>query len=67
MRRYRWLLVVLVLGVAGTYAGRYLITHDVPAGQPPLVTLDGGALEALRTEFNRHRDKRRVIVLLAPT
>jgi hypothetical protein len=67
MKRYFWLLVVAALAIGGTFAGRYLTTHEVPAGQPALVTLDAAAFADLRAEFNRHREKRRLIVLLAPT
>ena len=39
----------------------------MPAGQPPLATLDAASLETLRSEFNAHADKVRIVVLLSPT
>jgi hypothetical protein len=39
----------------------------VPAGQPPLATLDVASLDTLRSDFNAHADKVRIIVLLSPT
>lgn len=55
--------VALVLGFAWFVLG----PGEAPAGQPPLVTLDLNALEALRAEFNRDSKQARVIVLLSPT
>jgi hypothetical protein len=57
--------IVAVALVAVAY--RYFGTHDVPAGQPPLVTLDAGSLEALRADFNRFAGETRIVLLLSPT
>ena len=38
-----------------------------PPGQGPLVTLDAGALQRLRADFNRYAKQPRLIVLLSPT
>lgn len=57
-------LVVLLAAVAAWYR---LAPGEAPAGQPPLVTIDSGTLEGLKTEFNRNADATRLIVLLSPT
>jgi hypothetical protein len=57
-------LVVLLAAVAVWYR---LAPGEAPAGQPPLVTIDSGTLEGLKTEFNRNADATRLIVLLSPT
>jgi hypothetical protein len=41
--------------------------HDVPAGQPPLATLDPTTISALREDFNGAAGQVRIIVLLSPT
>ncbi len=67
MKRHRWILyVALVAGVAA-FAWFRFATHDVPSGQSPLATLDAGALESFRQEFNRDAGKTRVVALLSPT
>lgn len=48
-------------------AYRYLGTHQVPDGQPALVTLDASSLDLLRQDFNRASNDTRIIVLLSPT
>ncbi len=58
----------LVIGLATAilfvwYQGRTV----VPAGQPPLVTIDATTIEAFRSEFNRHVGAMRLIILLSPT
>jgi hypothetical protein len=55
------LLIVLALGA--WYLGR----PHVPAGQPPLVTLDTASVGALRDAFNRDADHVRIIILQSPT
>jgi hypothetical protein len=57
-------LVLLLAAVAVWYR---LAPGEAPAGQPPLVTIDAGALEGLKAEFNRHTNETRLIVLLSPT
>jgi uncharacterized membrane protein len=57
-------LVVLLAAVAVWYR---LAPGEAPAGQPPLVTIDSGTLEGLKTEFNRNADATRLIVVLSPT
>jgi hypothetical protein len=53
--------MVLVL-VVYLYAG-----STAPAGQAPLVRLNGANLDSLKNEFNRSADSVRVLVLLSPT
>jgi hypothetical protein len=57
-------LVVLIAAVVAWYQ---FAPGEVPAGQPPLVTIDAAALEGLRAEFNRNADEATLIVLLSPT
>jgi hypothetical protein len=59
------LAIVAIVLVAAAY--RYFGTHDVPAGQPALVTLDAGSLDALRADFNRFAGETRIVILLSPT
>jgi hypothetical protein len=60
--------LVAVLGVLlGAFAWYRWAERHTPAGQPPLVTLDAAALDTLRSEFNAHADKVRIVVLLSPT
>ena len=59
--------VGLVLVIAATVAWYRLAPVQAPAGQPPRVTIDAAALEALRADFNRYANETRLIVLLAPT
>ena len=60
--------VVLIVFIAAAVLGvRQFGTHYAPAGQPPLVHLNAGAFETLRTDFNGAQDSIRLIVLLSPT
>ena len=63
----RRLLVALILVVFAVFLAQRFLTHDVPAGQPPMATLDSGSIEALRSDFNRASDQVRILLLLAPT
>jgi hypothetical protein len=56
-----FLLPAAVLAAALWYGA---LGHRVPAGQPALAAMD---LSALRADFNRARDRSRLIVLLSPT
>ena len=64
-RRLLWLSPLLLLALAVAWYA--LLGRHAPAGQPPLATLDGSSLAALRLDFNRESDKIRIIVLLSPT
>jgi hypothetical protein len=65
-RRRRIVLAFVVIAlVAAAY--RYFGTHNAPAGQPALATLDAGSLDALRVDFNRAAAATRIVVLLSPT
>lgn len=73
MKRRSVLLVLLFLvlfllpALAGGFSWYLWGERRVPAGQPPLATLSAASLETLRSEFNRHADKVRVVILLSPT
>jgi hypothetical protein len=45
----------------------YLVGHQVPAGQPPLIYLTSASLDSLRSDFNHAPDQVRIILLLSPT
>ena len=63
----RWWIVILIVVVAAAMVGQQFATHHAPKGQPALVHLDAGSLEALRSDFNAAQDSVRLIVLLSPT
>ena len=63
----RLTLVVLVAALAGGLAWYLWGDRHTPAGQTPLATLSAASLETLRSEFNSHADKVRIVVLLSPT
>jgi len=68
MKRRSLLLLVVIVGVlAGGFTWHLKSERVTPAGQPPLATLSAASLETLRTDFNRHADKVRIVVLLSPT
>jgi hypothetical protein len=63
----RFLLAAL-LGLFLSALAWYLwAERRTPAGQPPLATLDTASLDTLRSEFNAHADKVRIVLLLSPT
>lgn len=61
------IVVLIVIIGAAVFAQRQFGTHYAPGGQPPLVHLDAGAFDTLRTDFNAAQDSVRLIVLLSPT
>ena len=67
MTRRRLLLVAAIVAVAAAFAYYRCAPREVPAGQPPLATLDATALDTVRAEFNRAAGQVRIIVLLSPT
>lgn len=67
MRKLRLLFFVgLALVAMGIGWSRYA-SRAVEPGQPPLVTLDGASLSAVRADFNESAGMPRAIVLLSPT
>lgn len=64
-RKWIGLAIVAIVLVAAAY--RYFGTHNVPAGQPALVTLNAASLDMLRTDFNRFAGETRIVILLSPT
>ena len=60
-------IVVLLAALLGAFGWYLWAERHVPAGQPPLATLDSASLQTLRGEFNAHADKVRIVVLLSPT
>jgi cytochrome c-type biogenesis protein CcmH/NrfF len=67
MTKRRLLWISPVAAVVLAFAWYMFAARYTPAGQPPLATVQQGSLAELRTDFNRHADKVRVIVLLSPT
>jgi hypothetical protein len=67
VNRRGWIAIALAGVVLVALAQRQLGTHDSPAGQPPLASLDAASLEMLRADFNRAAGDLRIIVLLSPT
>jgi hypothetical protein len=67
MRKLRGTLLVLLIILGSAAAWWRYSPRTVPAGQPPLVTLDTASLSTLRDDFNRAGDDVRIIVLLSPT
>jgi hypothetical protein len=65
-RRRRMMLAALAVFLALGVQQRFF-THNSPADQPRLGFIDGGSLEALRTDFNRAAGEVRIILLLSPT
>jgi hypothetical protein len=65
--RRRALALAVVVALVAALAWWQLGARVVPAGQPPLATLDTASVAALREDFNRAAGDVRVIVLLSPT
>jgi hypothetical protein len=65
------LLVIVLVGLAAIAGGGLawvrFATHETPAGQLALATLDAGSIATLKGDFNRAADETRIIVLLSPT
>jgi hypothetical protein len=60
--------VLLLLGLFALVLTWYSYgPRVVPAGQPPLATIDHASIHSLRSDFNRASDSMRIIVLLSPT
>jgi energy-converting hydrogenase Eha subunit B len=60
-------LVVVLVVIAGALGWMRFVTHDTPAGQPPLAALDASTLATLKADFNRAAGDTRLILLLSPT
>lgn len=67
MNRRRALVLAGLIALIAAFGWWQFATRSVPAGQPPLVTLDSASLAALREDFNRAIGDLRIIVLLSPT
>jgi hypothetical protein len=65
--RRRFGVAALFLLIAATVAWSRCAPGAAPAGQPHLVTMDAAALDGLRSDFNRHVEETRLILLLSPT
>jgi hypothetical protein len=64
-RRTRVTIVVIVVALA--LFGWLGLSHNTPAGQPPLVDVTPASVAALKADFNRAAGGTRILVLLAPT
>lgn len=67
MNRRRALALTLLVALIGAFGWWRFGSRIVPAGQPPLVTLDSASMVAFREDFNRAVGDVRIIVLLSPT
>jgi hypothetical protein len=63
----RALIVALLVALLGGFAYYLRAERHAPPGQPPFATLDTASLDTLRSDFNAHADKVRIVVLLSPT
>lgn len=61
------LVAVVVVVCATTFAWVKLAPRRVPQGQPPLSTLNAGALPAFRDAFNAADGEVRILAMLSPT
>lgn len=67
MNRRRSLSLAVLVGVMAVFAWGRFATHDAPAGQRSLATLDQASLAALQADFNGAAGEVRIVVLLSPT
>ncbi len=67
INRNRLVLAAVVIALAGAAAAWRFAPSEVPPGQPPLAKLDAASLDTLRSDFNRHADATRAVILLSPT
>jgi hypothetical protein len=65
--KIRPLLFAVLAVLLGAFAYYLWGERHAPAGQPPFATLDTASLDTLRSDFNAHADKVRIVVLLSPT
>ena len=66
-RKLIFILVLLTAIVGGAFAWLQFGTHNTPAGQRPLASLDRSSLATLKADFNGAAGETRMIVLLSPT
>jgi hypothetical protein len=62
-----WIAILIIVVAAAVLGQQQFGTHEAPKGQPALVHLDAGSLEALRSDFNAAQGSVRLVVLLSPT
>ncbi len=68
IKRRRRLLLAATICTIAILGGWWLFgRHDVPAGQPPLATLDAATFGTFQVDFNAASDQTRIILLLSPT
>jgi hypothetical protein len=67
MNRRRALALTVLIALVAALSWWRFGTRIVPAGQPPLVTLDSASFVTLREDFSRGVGDVRIIVLLSPT
>ena len=67
MKTRSLIIVALLVALLGGFAYYLRAERHAPAGQPPFATLDTASLDTLRSDFNAHADKVRIVVLLSPT
>ena len=57
---------VFAVGIA-LFGWLRLAPRHVPAGQPPLTTIEAASLPAIRDAFNAHQGTVRILAMLSPT
>jgi hypothetical protein len=67
MNRRRALALTVLIALVAAFGWWRFGTRIVPAGQPPLETIDAASMTALREDFNRASGDVRIIALLSPT
>jgi len=60
-------MLAVVIAVALLLVYYFYLGSAAPAGQEPLVRLDGSNIESLKQLFNESKDSVRVMVMLSPT
>jgi hypothetical protein len=61
------ILAVFVIAALSALGWHFYGGEEVPAGQPPVVSLTSANFEQLRTTFNSAAGDVRVVLLLSPT
>ena len=61
------ILFTIVLAVLAVLFWKFFVSSATPDGQGPLAMLGTSDADRVKSLFNAHKDKTRVVVLLSPT